>query len=104
MGVAFIYNEQVLQLHFLGDYCNLPEISVDAEGSLNDRHKTSLSASQTIKVPSDMRIKIQELLKKPLLMMYKRMLGFDLDQLEEGLESAIITEFDMEETATSMIR
>ena len=102
LAVAMIYQEQMLQLHFLGDYCDLPDKSLNEAGNFNEKHKTSLSISQTIKVPPAMREKIQEQLTKPLLMMYKRMLGFDLDQLEEGLASSIVKEFDMEETAYSM--
>ena len=102
LAVAFVYHKNALHLHFLGHYCDLPDIPLDSAGSLNDKHRTSLSISKTIKTPAAIKDKIYAQLKVPLLLMYKRVLGFALSNLEEGIEEAIVTECDLEELILSM--
>ncbi|MEI8364905.1 MAG: hypothetical protein WCF65_00670 [Parachlamydiaceae bacterium] len=91
LAVALVYHQNSIYLHFLGDYCNLSDTPIDDDGSLNDKHKTSLRMPQTILIQPAARKEIQELLSKPLVMMYKCMLGFDVAHIEEGVESAVIT-------------
>lgn len=90
-AVALLYYENVCHLHFLGQYWNLPDIPMESEGSLSQKHRTSLTIQLSAKVDPETREKAYELLTTPLIMLYKRMLGFPLDQLEEGLDSAVVT-------------
>lgn len=97
LAVAMRYHSETLHLHFLGSYCDLADKPIREEGSLNEKYKTSLLLHRTIKTPPTMGKEINRQLTKPLLMMYKRILGFDLPLLEEGFEASIVTECDLEE-------
>ncbi len=93
---ALIYHEKALQLHFLGEYWIVPNKSVDQKGTLNDKNKASMEHPHITAIDPQTRFKVKELLTKPFLLMYKRMLKFDEASLEEGIDSALVTGLDRE--------
>ena len=101
-AIALLYQHNVLYLHFLGSYCNLGDEPINGKGSLNAKHKTSLLLPQTIKTPRLIEENIKSCLAVPLLILYKQMLGFDIDSLDLGLESSIVTASDLQELVSLM--
>ncbi|MDB2613715.1 hypothetical protein N9Y92_00985 [Chlamydiales bacterium] len=91
LAVALIYHNNDFQLHFLGEYWNIPDKSINEPGSLNDKHKTSLSSLHKCKIDPHTAFTVKKSLTKPLLLLYKRLLGFDIENIENGLETSIIT-------------
>ena len=89
IAVAFIYHDHNFQLHFLADYWNIGDKSIDENGSLNEIHKTGSVRWHKYDVNPTTRAKIRAQLTKPLLVMYKRLLGFDIDRIEEGLDTQL---------------
>lgn len=102
LAVSLIYQEETIYLHYLGGYCNISEKSLWEEGTLNEKHKTSLLTPRSIKTPLKINRDINRLLTKPLLILYKRILGFPLSYLENNLETSIITECNLEEVVSLM--
>lgn len=96
MRVVFVlmYHQRAFQLHFLGEYWIVPDLSLDQEGSLNAKHKASMVHPHITPVDPGTRRRVKEMLSRPLLLMYKRMLGFDDADLEEGVEEALVTGLD----------
>lgn len=88
---ALIYHEQAVQLHFLGEYWIIPDLSEDQKGSLNDKNKASMIHPHICAIDPETRLKAKRLLVKPLLMMYKRMLNLDEETIEDGIDEAIVT-------------
>lgn len=88
-----IYHQNRLQLHYLGMYWMAPKLPIDAEGTWNEKSKAyPFSKGPAHFCPTDpaTQAKVKKLLARPFLLMYKRMLGFDVENLEEGIEDAIV--------------
>lgn len=93
---ALIYHEKEVQLHYLGEYWIVPDKSIDDKGSLNEKNKASMVHPHICAIDPVTRKKVKELLAKPLLLMYKRMLNLKESTLDQGIDSAIITGLDRE--------
>lgn len=96
LAVALIHSEGTFHLHFLGEYWNVPDKSVEEDGTLIEKHAKAAISFHARKVDDETRKRIHRLITKPLIVLYKRMLGFPLDQLEKGLESAFVSECQLE--------
>jgi len=76
MRVVFLlaYNQQNIELTFIGAYWKLPEKSLWDEGHLNQQHKSCGKDGYYEKVDDDLYIEVSHLLKNVLPIMYMKML------------------------------
>ncbi len=76
MRVAYllVYNQARIESHFLGSYWLLPKISIEEEGSMNDRHKGYCKIPHYYRVDQEIESKVIEELKDPIKLFYQKML------------------------------
>lgn len=78
MRVVFVlvYHQRQVHLHYLGAYWIIPEKSIDEEGTLHERSKAYvLGTSYYCDVAKDTLEIVENQLREPLILMYKRMLN-----------------------------
>lgn len=78
MRVAFIliYNNQNIELRFLGDYWRLPRKSLDETGSLNELHKCCANPDLFARVSDEIRQEVTKQLSEALPLLYQQMLEY----------------------------
>lgn len=76
MRVAFIlvYNDQTIDVEFLGGYWLLPYFAISEDGTLNDRHKAYCKIPYFSKVDPDVLSKVYQQLSIALPLLYEQML------------------------------
>lgn len=81
MRVVFVlvYHQEQVSLHYLGAYWIVPEKSITQAGSLHEKCKAYvLGTDYYCDVDLDTLHNVEEQLREPLIMMYKKMLGINL--------------------------
>lgn len=77
MRVAFFltYNQEEVQIYFVGQEWQLPERALTAKGTMTQKHKSSVRDSNFAGVDIETCQKVQEQLREGLLIFYKQILG-----------------------------